>query len=463
MLGKLLWLTRFGGLLLILILSPLWLAWSGWASWELSRAKSSLVESGIPGCIEEITRTEVSEEDNASFPLLSADKALKTMEKRSVSPLSLNSHKNSRNLSSKDFAIMESEFSSTELGAIMADAITASSRSSYRPERNYREGPSMNLGPAPVALQVAKLLSLRAIVSARAHRQEKSVEDILAISRLARLMRSDDLVISVLVGISADAISVLAAQLSIEALGDVPFSPSTWSDLGKSWEENESISSSSMASALAIETCTSGWFIFERGPDLPEKSLALDLSETPPGTNKETRHPLTNDPRVRKPTAPPSQATYRGLLRPLLNLDHAVYLRSMVEIHRKIKERELEEATRLPPPEIPRWAIWSNLLVPGMESLFLRVITDEVSLKLGRIGLALELYRSEKGAYPPTLSELNLPSHMTRDPFSDRELIYKPEGKGVLLYSLGTNRSDEGGLSTGHPKDGDMVWRIRRE
>jgi hypothetical protein len=63
------------------------------------------------------------------------------------------------------------------------------------------------------------------------------------------------------------------------------------------------------------------------------------------------------------------------------------------------------------------------------------------------LALALAGYRHDHGEYPKTLAELR-PTYIPeipKDPCSDGDLQYKPEGDGYVLYSVGPNGKDDGG------------------
>ena len=53
----------------------------------------------------------------------------------------------------------------------------------------------------------------------------------------------------------------------------------------------------------------------------------------------------------------------------------------------------------------------------------------------------------------------------TGDPDTAQDLIYRREGRGFVLYSVGLNQQDDGGVSEiGAPpnvqRDADIVWRV---
>ena len=93
---------------------------------------------------------------------------------------------------------------------------------------------------------------------------------------------------------------------------------------------------------------------------------------------------------------------------------------------------------------------------------FGQVLTDEA---LARLALALAAYRAEHGRYPPTLDELSgaYLGEVPSDPFSGEALRYRLHDERCVLYSVGRNRKDDGGVgvdeSSGWKCD-DIVVRM---
>ncbi|HOD82558.1 MAG: hypothetical protein BWX88_00929 [Planctomycetes bacterium ADurb.Bin126] len=84
--------------------------------------------------------------------------------------------------------------------------------------------------------------------------------------------------------------------------------------------------------------------------------------------------------------------------------------------------------------------------------------------QLARLALALAAWRAEKGGYPETLSQL-APDYLKEVPidlFTGRPLAYRREGDGYLLYSVGMNRRDDGGVVCGEKQQDDLVVRASR-
>ncbi len=78
--------------------------------------------------------------------------------------------------------------------------------------------------------------------------------------------------------------------------------------------------------------------------------------------------------------------------------------------------------------------------------------------------LALSAYKHQHGAYPETLSAL-VPEYLSAipiDPFSDEPLCYRlDERDGYVLYSVGENGIDDGGVCRG--EDGAILSRGERK
>jgi hypothetical protein len=77
-------------------------------------------------------------------------------------------------------------------------------------------------------------------------------------------------------------------------------------------------------------------------------------------------------------------------------------------------------------------------------------------LRLLTTELALRCYQSQQGHGPERLDQL-IPAHLKHvplDPFSDKPLIYRPQGTNWLLYSIGADKVDDGGKSIGRSVSG---------
>ena len=100
-------------------------------------------------------------------------------------------------------------------------------------------------------------------------------------------------------------------------------------------------------------------------------------------------------------------------------------------------------------------------------TLFLKNAELEATYLAARTGWACRLYKSRMGQYPERLEAL-IPGILTEvpvDPFTGKPFVYRREGEGFIVYSLGSNQKDDGGRSTYMitqlvmDKDDDWTWK----
>jgi hypothetical protein len=89
------------------------------------------------------------------------------------------------------------------------------------------------------------------------------------------------------------------------------------------------------------------------------------------------------------------------------------------------------------------------LNLPCLEVVFQIEARGDQNLELIRFQLLLAAYRADHDKYPAQLSDLT-PDYLAEvplDPFTAKPLIYRLQPKGYVLYSVGVNGKDDGGLS----------------
>lgn len=85
----------------------------------------------------------------------------------------------------------------------------------------------------------------------------------------------------------------------------------------------------------------------------------------------------------------------------------------------------------------------------------------EAKQRLATIGLALAAYRARHEEYPAELSEL-VPDYVAEvplDPYTDAPFVYQLNGTGYILYALGPNLVDDGGIDVSE-NDFDIILRV---
>jgi len=118
----------------------------------------------------------------------------------------------------------------------------------------------------------------------------------------------------------------------------------------------------------------------------------------------------------------------------------------------------------------PWYALLSKAMIANFEAAFMKEALVEATFLASRTGLACRLYKSRMGHYPDDLEALvpGILKEVPIDPFTGRAFVYRREGEGFVVYSLGTNEKDDGGQSTFNVsrlvmfEDDDLVWREDR-
>ncbi len=145
----------------------------------------------------------------------------------------------------------------------------------------------------------------------------------------------------------------------------------------------------------------------------------------------------------------------------LFEPDLAFYRRSMQEYVNRLSEpygRQVERETVIPPGGPPH--LISAQVLPALDRIGEPAARADALRRLTRVAIAVAAYRAAEGAYPVRLMDL-LPKYAERiplDPFDDQPLRLARKGNGVVVYSIGLNRKDDGGESRAkdeseHPPD----------
>jgi hypothetical protein len=101
--------------------------------------------------------------------------------------------------------------------------------------------------------------------------------------------------------------------------------------------------------------------------------------------------------------------------------------------------------------------IFIAMFIPATSMVVVAEERSAVVLELAEISLALAAHRAAEGEYPRELDAL-VPddfAQLPRDPFGEGTYRYQRVGSGFQIYSLGRNRTDDGGISPWDDSDED--------
>lgn len=102
-----------------------------------------------------------------------------------------------------------------------------------------------------------------------------------------------------------------------------------------------------------------------------------------------------------------------------------------------------------------------EVLVPTLEALSKNVLLrSHERLTVVQVGLAMERYRAAKGGYPAALSDLvpDFIKEVPPDVFTGKPLLYRTEPGGAVIYSVGKNLKDDGGIDDMDADKDDINW-----
>lgn len=361
----------------------------------------------------------------------------------------------------------------------LALVIEASERSQYysplAPKRTEK-GSSGLLGALMPGVQkcreLANALTVRAMLSLDEGRIDDAWRDLRACHRLGRLVGRGPTLIEGLVGIAIDTIAcnaeiVFLAEADLKTdqirkclndLRKLPPMPS-FADKIDVCERFMFLDVVMMVERNGLKTLEGLAGGTPKSSNFWDKSMSLYLQTV-----------IDWDPSMRT-----ANRWYDRMARALRANAFTERQKQLDEIERELKELTKKTRESMPQPLqlifgkessklVSEWV--GNVLVGLMMPAVLKVQQasdrcDQVRDNL-YLAFALAAYRRDNGSYPKKLEAL-MPKYMDKIPndlFSGKALVYKPDEKGYLLYSVGVNGRDDGGIGREDTPPGDDV-RVR--
>ena len=106
------------------------------------------------------------------------------------------------------------------------------------------------------------------------------------------------------------------------------------------------------------------------------------------------------------------------------------------------------------------------LLLPAIGNVPRRAAAAQITADQCAIACALERHRLANGQFPEKLEALapRFIPQLPNDPFTGTAYVYQRDDKGFVLYSVGWNETDDGGVPgrTRFDDKGDWVWESQR-
>jgi hypothetical protein len=135
----------------------------------------------------------------------------------------------------------------------------------------------------------------------------------------------------------------------------------------------------------------------------------------------------------------------------------------------KVIEKDLQDrgnvgmASKVTHPTQAVTTLLLQILMPALSRVGEFQELRAMNMDLVRAALALRVYRMERGAFPEGLGALapSILKEVPVDGFVERALVYRREGNGYVMYSVGPNCVDDGGVERGKAtrRNYDLVVR----
>lgn len=108
---------------------------------------------------------------------------------------------------------------------------------------------------------------------------------------------------------------------------------------------------------------------------------------------------------------------------------------------------------------IPKTLPIARMLTPALSRAMYRKAANAARLGATEIALRLIIYRVENGNFPKTLEMLN--EDIPLDPYKNKSFLYRRGDEGFVVYSVGENLIDDGGIFYDKRKRPDVGFTYR--
>ncbi len=309
---------------------------------------------------------------------------------------------------------------------------------------DFSKGFSMDVSHLAKVRQCARLLRADAVIKAAGGNYSEAVEDVIAGMKLADALAQEPVLISQIKRIETYGIMTDALQQLTHG-GEYP--PHLASQLLAHIEHAdnraafaESLTGQQVAGLQAFEEILRG-----------EVDVTLW-----PSSYSEFRQTVRNRFRW----------LYFGPLgKPWVNMDESAYADIMTRVQDAAGLPYYEAHPQLMQIDqdienLPSTRLVSQALLPALSRAWQAQARHEATIDLMQMGLLLEQYQGQHGSYPQGLDAIapGLGGELPVEPYTGEPYHYEASDDGFLLYSVGDNLTDDGGVQH-DPRRGDIIWR----
>jgi hypothetical protein len=101
-------------------------------------------------------------------------------------------------------------------------------------------------------------------------------------------------------------------------------------------------------------------------------------------------------------------------------------------------------------------------MMPALDRYYTLHTRAETNRRASVLTANIMAYRQQHGDYPDSLDAFG-DRDFVIDPFTDQRFVYRRDGEGFTLYSLGPNGEDDGGVHDRRARENDLRYWPRPE
>ncbi len=280
--------------------------------------------------------------------------------------------------------------------------------------------------------QLARLLAMNAEIQARRGNGAAALDDARALFGMAHHLSNEPYLIGFLVAQSVDA---LAHRALGEALKVVPLSVAQAHELEASLPKDD-------------------WTKAFRRSLVGERMMGIFAFESLGKTSSNTANEDEDSSGIAPFALVWTRAPLLWVSRPVIKMDEVQTLRmwrqmldspGSQQVPRSVAFGQAQDAAV---DNAPFYAMLTKILFPVFSQASDHRDYAEVRRRQREVALALACFRTARGHYPALLSQAETvwKTPLPLDPYSQKPFIYRLNGKDFTLYSVGVNRTDDGGV-----------------
>ncbi|MEI8310718.1 MAG: hypothetical protein WCH98_08180 [Verrucomicrobiota bacterium] len=435
-----------------LIVAGAYLFWLKAETDGLRRIQEEIKEEGMPTCEGDFFPRVPTDDRTAAVLLQKAAVLVKTIPDDALaarcSPGAVTEKNNTGRLPERQLEEVRDTLGQPASKEIVKLLMEAVAKDECRFSRDYNKGAFLELPDIAPMMRAIRLLLNDSWMQAASGDVEGAAGKIQAAMKISDFYMRDPLLITWLVGVSCEQMSLLAMM---DLLAAHEATSGELDRLEKPVKRQRASARSNLLRAFDGERVFFGGSIFQML--LSGKTL---LSEILPAFG-------LSGPGQEKRWTAWTLWMYQHPLRPLLIADNAAYLRFMLAARKEVLDSRVPcRESKTLSARIPRSALLTRLSAPALEPTIIKLREVEAALDIALIGLRAEKLRIASGHYPRSLSEIAWEGELPRDPFTGSDFIYQSDDRSLLIYSVGHDLADNQGNPKKENGERDIVWAVRR-